>query len=44
LLPTFRSLRLPEFPVDNIGIQPDIYMDRYIGDWTAYALEYLENK
>ncbi|RZK38741.1 MAG: hypothetical protein EOO90_21180 [Pedobacter sp.] len=42
LMPTFRSLRLPEYPIDNIGIQPDIYMDSTVTDWEKYALEYLE--
>lgn len=42
LMPTFRSLRLPDYPIDNIGIQPDIYMDGTVTDWEKYALEYLE--
>lgn len=42
LMPTFRSLRLPEYPIDNIGIQPDIYMDKTIEDWEKFAVEYLE--
>ncbi|RYD93290.1 MAG: hypothetical protein EOP54_19450 [Sphingobacteriales bacterium] len=42
LLPTYRSLRLPEYPIDNIGIQPDIYMDKTVADWEKYALDYLE--
>ena len=33
LLPTYRSLRLPDFPIDNIGLQPDIYIDRSVKDW-----------
>jgi len=43
LLPTYRSLRLPEYPIDNIGIQPDIYIDRSIKDWEQFAIDYLEN-
>ncbi len=42
LLPTYRSLRLPDYPIDNIGIQPDIYLDETIGDWVEYAIDYLE--
>ncbi len=43
LLPTYRALRLPEYPIDYIGIQPDIYMDRSIKDWTSFAVDYLED-
>jgi hypothetical protein len=42
-MPTVRAMRLIDYPLDNIGIQPDIYMDKYIGDWIQYAKEYLEN-
>lgn len=42
-LPTYRTLRIPDYPLDNIGIQPDIYMDKYVEDWVKYAKEYLEN-
>ncbi|MES2266708.1 MAG: S41 family peptidase [Bacteroidota bacterium] len=42
LLPTYRSLRLPDFPIDNIGIQPDIYLDKSVVDWVKYAIKYLE--
>lgn len=41
-LPTFRSLRLPEYPIDNIGIQPDIYLDQTVTDWVQFAIDYLE--
>jgi hypothetical protein len=37
-------MRLPDYPLDNIGIQPDVFMDKYIEDWVQYALDYLENK
>ena len=42
-MPTFRSLRLPDYPIDNIGIQPDIYLDTTVRDWVTYAKNYLEN-
>ncbi|MCJ8209102.1 S41 family peptidase [Mucilaginibacter sp. RS28] len=42
-LPTYRALRLPDYPIDNIGIQPDVYMDKSIEDWIAFAVDYLEN-
>lgn len=41
-LPTYRSLRLPDYPIDNIGMQPDIYLDRSIKDWVKFAIDYLE--
>lgn len=43
ILPTYRSLRLPDFPIDNIGIQPDIYLDKSVENWVNFAVEYLEN-
>lgn len=42
-MPTYRSLRLPDYPIDNIGIQPDIYLDKSVKDWIQYAVDYLEN-
>jgi len=42
LLPTYRSLRLPDFPIDNIGIQPDIHIDRSVKDWIKFTVDYLE--
>ncbi|MDQ1090568.1 S41 family peptidase [Siphonobacter sp. SORGH_AS_1065] len=41
-MPTYRALRLPDYPIDNIGIQPDMYLDKSIKDWVAFALGYLE--
>ena len=42
-LPTYRSLRLPDYPIDNIGMQPDLYLDNSIKDWVKFALAYLEH-
>lgn len=42
-IPTFRTLRLPEYPIDNIGLQPDIYLDSNVKNWIKYAQNYLEN-
>lgn len=42
-MPAYRSLRLPDYPIDNIGIQPDIYLDKSVKDWIEYAVDYLEN-
>lgn len=41
-MPTYRSLRLPDYPIDNIGIQPDIYLDKSVKDWIQFAIKYLE--
>jgi hypothetical protein len=41
LLPTYRSARLPQYPIDNIGIQPDIYLDESITDWIDFAVRYI---
>lgn len=41
-LPTYRSLRLPDYPIDNIGIQPDIFLDKSMKDWIQFALKYVE--
>ncbi|MCL1668345.1 S41 family peptidase [Elizabethkingia ursingii] len=43
LMPTYRSFRLPDYPIDNIGIQPDIYLDKGVSDWVKFAIEYLES-
>jgi hypothetical protein len=42
MMPTWRSMRLPEYPIDNIGIQPDIYLDKSVKDWVQFAVDYLE--
>ena len=43
LLPTWRAKRLPDYPIDNIGVQPDIYLDKSVEDWIQFAVDYLEN-
>lgn len=40
-LPTYRSTRLPGYPIDNIGIQPDIFLDDSITDWIDFAVKYI---
>lgn len=42
LLPTYKAMRLPDYPIDNIGIQPDIYLDQSVEDWVQFAVDYLE--
>ncbi|MFA5010867.1 MAG: S41 family peptidase [Ignavibacteria bacterium] len=44
MMPTWRSMRLPDYPIDNIGIQPDIYLDKSVKDWVRFAADYMENK
>jgi hypothetical protein len=41
-LPTYRSARLPYYPIDNIGIQPDVYLDDTVDDWLDFAIEYIK--
>lgn len=43
LLPTWRARRLPDYPIDNIGVQPDIYLDNSVEDWIQFAIDYVEN-
>ncbi|MCZ4243581.1 S41 family peptidase [Pedobacter punctiformis] len=43
MMPAYRSLRLPDYPIDNIGAQPDIYLDSSVKDWIETAKNYLEN-
>ena len=40
-LPTYRSLRLPDYPIENIGMQADLYLDNSIKDWAKFAFDYL---
>ncbi len=42
LLPSWRARRLPDYPIDNIGVQPDIYLDKSVEDWIQFAVDYLE--
>ncbi|MDD5361651.1 MAG: S41 family peptidase [Ignavibacteria bacterium] len=44
MMPVWRSMRLPEYPIDNIGIQPDIYLDKSVKDWIGFAVGYLEKQ
>jgi hypothetical protein len=43
MMPTWRVTRLPDYPIDNIGVQPDIYLDKSVTDWIQFAVYYLEN-
>lgn len=43
LLPTWRASRLPDYPIDNIGVQPDIYLDNSVENWVQFAIDYVEN-
>lgn len=44
IMPSWRSMRLPDYPIDNIGFQPDIYLDKSVKDWVQFAVDYLEYK
>lgn len=41
-----RSLRIPEFSVDDIGLHPDFYLDRFIpeNEWVNYVSSILNYK
>jgi len=42
-MPMWRSMRLPDYPIDNIGVQPDVYLDKSVKDWVKFTVDYLEN-
>jgi hypothetical protein len=37
-----RNLLWPDYCIDNVGIQPDYYLDESIKDWVAYTKDILE--
>jgi len=50
--PMTRSNRLPDFPIDNIGIEPDVRINLHdnlnikddVDEWVIFVKEYLENE
>ncbi|NIG55032.1 S41 family peptidase [Chitinophaga sp. Cy-1792] len=42
--PTGKSKRLPDYPIDNIGIKPDIKINNTENDWISFVRNYLEKK
>lgn len=50
--PMTRSNRLPDYPIDNIGIAPDVRitlpdnlnLKSEVDDWVKFVIEYLENE
>jgi hypothetical protein len=38
--PTCKSLRLPDYPLDNIGIKPDIAIPAHTTDWVDFVTKY----
>lgn len=38
--PTCKSLRLPDYPLDNIGIKPDIAIPDGVTDWVEFVKQY----
>lgn len=39
-----RSLRLPDHPIDNVGILPDVPVDEAVGDPVAWVQKWLESR
>lgn len=38
--PTCKSLRLPDYPLDNIGIKPDVAIPADVTDWIDFVKKY----
>jgi C-terminal processing protease CtpA/Prc len=43
-IPVARSSRVPQYKLNGIGIQPDIFINDSKIDWVQFALQYLTNK
>ncbi len=43
-MPMWRTMRLPDYPIDNIGIQPDVYLDKSVKDWVQFTIDYLRTR
>ncbi|WP_175634233.1 S41 family peptidase [Pedobacter ghigonis] len=41
--PACKSTRLPDFPLDNIGIKPDIEIPDTVQDWIEFVINYRKN-
>ena len=37
-----KSFRIPDFCIDDIGLQPDYFIDRTITDWVKFTQDVLE--
>jgi hypothetical protein len=42
--PAARSSRLPEHPLDNVGIKPDIEISKEVSNWVDYVRKYKTGK
>ena len=43
-IPVARSSRVPQYKLNGIGIQPDIFINDSKIDWVQFALQFLNNK